>query len=129
MVRGDVDHEVGTALQLVGDAQSHPDEAEVGGAETREGDDPQALVLHRVPERVDGVVVGHDPVGMVEITCDEGLGAGADGVEGQRGEPNDVETHVVDAGTDLRIGPVGHDLRGDHAVIIVCLTCQGASLR
>ena len=91
-----------------------PDEAEVGGAEAGEADDPQALVLDRVAERVDGVVVGDDPVGVVEVAVEQGLGARADGVERQRREAHDVEAHVVDACTDLRVRLLGHDLRRDH---------------
>ena len=60
---GHVDHEVGAALELVGDAHGHADEPEVGGAHAGQAEDAQALVLDRVAERVDGVVVGHDPVG------------------------------------------------------------------
>ena len=112
---GDVHHQVGAALELVGDAQRHPDEAQVGRAQAGEADDPQALVLDRVAQRVDGVVVGDDPVGVVEVTVEEGLGARTDGVEGQRRQAHDVEAHVVDARPDLRVGLLGHDLRGDHA--------------
>ena len=53
---------------------------------------------------------------------EQGLGAGTDGVEGQRCQAHDVEAHVVDAFADVRIRLVGHDLRGDHAVIMVVLT-------
>ena len=70
-------------------------------------------------ERVDGVVVGDDPIGVVEVAGDEGLGARPDGVEGERRQAHDVEAHVVDARPHLRIGLVGDDLRRDHAPIML----------
>ena len=56
-----------------------------------EREDAQALVLDRVAEGVDGVVVGDDPVGVVEVAVEERLGARRDRVEGQRSEAHDVE--------------------------------------
>ena len=116
---GDVHHQVGAALEFVGDAERDPGEAQVGRGQTREADDPQALVLDRVAQRVDGVVVGDDPIGVVEVAGEERLGARTDGVEGQRREAHDVEAHVVDARPDLGVRLLGHDLRGDHDLIMV----------
>ena len=94
------------------------DEAQVGPAQTRLAHDAEALVLDRVAQRVDGVVVGDHPVRVVEIAVDEGLGARTDGIERERREPHDVEPHVVDALADPRIRVFGHHLRGDHVTIM-----------
>ena len=84
-----------------------PTKRRSAGHRPGEADDPQALVLDRVAQRVDGVVVGDDPVGVVEVAVEEGLGARPDRVEGQRRQAHDVEAHVVDARADLRVRLLG----------------------
>ena len=56
----------------------HAHEPQLGRRQGRQAEEPQALVLDRVAQRVDGVVVGDDPVGVLEIARGEGLGGGAD---------------------------------------------------
>ncbi len=57
---GDVDHQVGAALQLVGDTKGGGDEPYVSGIETSIAEECEALVLDGVAQGVDGVVVVDD---------------------------------------------------------------------
>ena len=65
---GDVDHEVGAALELVGDPERARDEPDVSGARGRPSPrSAQALVLDGVAHRVDVVVVVDDLLGAGEV--------------------------------------------------------------
>ena len=123
---GDVDHEVGAALELVGDAEGHPDEAEVGRARG-----PSRPMIRR---HSSSIAWRSESMASSSATTRSAWSRSAarrasvpaaDGVEGQRRQAHDVEAHVVDQRTDLRIGLVGHDLRGDHVAIIVACRERG----
>ena len=124
---GDVDHQVGAALELVGDAQGHPDEAQVGEGE------PGRPMIRR---HSSSIAWRSESMASSSATTRSACSRSpsrrasvpdADGVEGQRRQAHDVEAHVVDARTDARVGLVGHDLRGDHVAIMVVTSGGGRS--
>ena len=88
---GDVDHEVGAPLELVDHAQGHEHEAEVGVGELAVPEDPQALVLDGVAQRVDGVVVADDGVGLHGVVPGDRRGRPDHGVDRERGEVHDLD--------------------------------------
>ena len=75
---GDVDHEVGAALQLVSHLERAGTEPDVSGLEAAIAEESEALVLDAVANRVDVVVVVDHLLRAGEVGFDEGIGAGGD---------------------------------------------------
>src|SRR5262245_37611883 len=92
---GDVHHEVGTALQLVGDTERGSDEPEIHAFELTATEQREAFVLDRVPEAVDGVVVVDHTLGRDEVTVYESFGARRDRIRGERRQPHDAKRQVT----------------------------------
>ena len=103
---GDVHHQIGTALQLVGDTQRGRHEPHISCVELAIAEEREALVLDGVPHRVDGVVVVDDPLCLREVGGEQGIGSGGNRVGRERCQPNDSERQLAELCVD------GHHLHG-----------------
>ena len=93
----DVHHEIGAALELVPDPHHGDEEAEVARDRLLAREEQEHLVLDRVRELVDGIVVLDDVLGGGEVGVEQRLGAARDGLGRERGEPDDVDSELVQA--------------------------------
>ena len=88
---GDVHHEVGAALELVGDAHHRHEESQIGGERLLAGEQEEGAILDRVRELVDHVVGFDDLLGRVEVAVEQRLRAAGDLFGGEGGETDHVD--------------------------------------
>ena len=123
---GDVDHEVAAALQLVRDAERAGTEPDISVLEAAVAEEGEALVLDRVPNRVDVVVIVDDLLGAGKIGLDERVGAGRDRPGRERSEADDAEGQIADLCIEvgrlhrLIIGVTGSELTPSFRLFARC---------
>ena len=93
---GDVDHEVGTALELVPDAHHGDEEPQVGRDRLLAREEQKRAIFDGVGEIVDLVVVLDHLLRGREVAVEQCRGTARDRFCGQRGETDHVDAELVE---------------------------------